>query len=328
MFNPDGTHRADADIATDVTRAIPDLIKEGIIKPQNAPAKPIMGFDDANKYLDSYPTGPSESAKPTPVPPASVPPTSVPAVPPPTTPLTTAPAQSTPCPADRPWLCEAPPTPAKSATASAVAPAKASDTPTKNSSSKPSAGTSTKSAATSSKSSGNKPAATPGKPAALADSPLYVLGPNDVVQVSVFDEPRVTSAYSIGPDGRMSMPLIGNFKAIDMTIPQLQEMLTVKLRDEGGILEPVVNVQLLRNNSKQYTLVGGTARTGPVPLLRETTILDALVAAGFKEFANRKDIILRRGTVEHHFNYTQVIKGQHMEQNILLEDGDYIIVKE
>ncbi len=176
---------------------------------------------------------------------------------------------------------------------------------------------------------GNKPAATPGKPAALADSPLYVLGPNDVVQVSVFDEPRVTSAYSIGPDGRMSMPLIGNFKAIDMTIPQLQEMLTVKLRDEGGILEPVVNVQLLRNNSKQYTLVGGTARNGPVPLLRETTILDALVGAGgFKEFANRKDIILRRGTVEYHFNYTQVIKGQHMEQNILVEDGDYIIVKE
>ncbi len=70
MFNPDGTHRADADIATDVTRAIQELIKQGIVKPQDAPAKPITGFDDANKYLDAYPTGASESPKQ--VPPATV----------------------------------------------------------------------------------------------------------------------------------------------------------------------------------------------------------------------------------------------------------------
>jgi polysaccharide biosynthesis/export protein len=331
MFNPDGTHRADADIATDVTSAIGDLIKQGIIKPHDAPAKPITSFDDANKYLDNYPTVASESPKPTPAPPITVPPTPTPTTPLPTTPAPTTPASTAsvptaagpatpvkpaPCPADRPWLCEAPPAPAKAAIASNSGPSKAANAPSKSSATKPST------------SAGSKATATASKPPALADSPLYVLGPNDVVQVSVFDEPRVSAPYAIGPDGRMSVPLIGNFKAIDMTLPQLQELLTTKLRDEGGILEPVVNVQLLRNNSKQYTLVGGTGHTGPVPLLRETTIFDALVAAGFKDFANKKNIILRRGTKEFHFNYNQVVKGQHMEQNILIEDGDFIIVKE
>jgi polysaccharide biosynthesis/export protein len=330
MFNSDGTHRADADIATDVARAIQELIKEGIIKPQDAPAKPIKGFDDANKYLDNYPTGPSGS-------PASAPrPTAPgPTAPVPTATGPTAPANPAPCPADRPWLCEAPPpapvakaAPAPTsvkapATTAANGPAKTS-APVKSSDTKPAAGTGSKP-----KSTGSKSAATGSKPAAApADEPLYVLGPNDVVGVTVFDEPRVSATYSIGPDGRMSMPLIGNFKAIDMTIPELTVVITEKLKDPGGILDPVVNVQLLRNNSKQYTLVGGTARTGPVPLLRETTIFDALVAAGFKDFANKKNIILRRGTKEFHFNYNQVVKGQHMEQNILIEDGDFIIVKD
>jgi polysaccharide biosynthesis/export protein len=336
MFTPDGTHRADADIAVDVTRAIEDLIKQGVIKPQNAPAKPIMGFDDANKYLDNYPTGATESLKSAPAPTTPVPAKST----------LTAPVEPASCPADRPWLCEAAPAPAKPLTTSAKgpaetgsapasAPANAGNTPTSgpaNSENAPA----TSSAAKPSTSAGGKPAAkgsktttaTASKPPAPADSPLYVLGANDVVQVSVFDEPRVTSTYAIGPDGRMSMPLVGNFKAIDMTIPQLTDLLTTKLRDEGGILEPVVNVQLLRNNSKQYTLIGGAGRTGPVPLLRETTIFDALVAASFKEFAKRKNIILRRGTKEFHFNYDQVLKGIHMEQNILIQDGDYIIVHE
>ena len=146
--------------------------------------------------------------------------------------------------------------------------------------------------------------------------------------VSVFNEPAVSKTYAIGPDGRISMPLIGNFRVIGFTLPQLTDLLTQKLKDDAGILEPVVNVQLLRNNSKQFLLIGGVGRSGPVPLLRETTILDALSAAGFKEFAHKKKIILRRGTNEYKFNYTEVVKGVHMEQNITIQDGDMIIVPE
>jgi polysaccharide export outer membrane protein len=160
-----------------------------------------------------------------------------------------------------------------------------------------------------------------------ADNQRYVLGPNDVISVTVFDEGHVPGSYAISPDGRISLPLIGDFKAIGMTLPEIQNVITEKLG--AFIIDPVVNVQLLRNNSKRYTLIGGVGRPGPYPLLQPTTILDALAnAGGFRDFSKPTKITLRRGTKEFNFNYKQVIKGQHMEQNIFIEDGDLIIIPE
>lgn len=184
------------------------------------------------------------------------------------------------------------------------------------------------SAGGSTKTNSAKPAAAAGEKAAAAtDSPKYILGPNDVVQVNVFDEPHLPGPYVIGPDGQMSMPLIGNFRAIGLTIPGLEEVIKEKLR--AFINDPVVNVQLLRNNSKQYTVMGGVLKSGAFPLLRPTTILDAMAACGgFKDFANPKKIYLMRGSKKYPFNYNEVRKGIHTEQNITIEDGDYIYVPE
>jgi polysaccharide export outer membrane protein len=179
--------------------------------------------------------------------------------------------------------------------------------------------------------SARPPAAAPkgsaAQTAVSAKSDRYVLGPLDVVAVTVFDEGHVPGTYPIGPDGWMSMPLIGEFKAIGLTLRQLQDLITEKL--SAFIIDPVVNVQLLRNNSKQYMLVGGVMKEGSYPLQRDTTILEALAAAGCcKDFANPKKIVLRRGTQVFHFNYKDVIHGKHMEQNIKIEDGDMIVVPE
>lgn len=167
-------------------------------------------------------------------------------------------------------------------------------------------------------------AATGGKPAGNL-SPTYVLGPNDIVAVSVFDEPHLPGSYVILPDGQMSMPLIGDFKAAGLTITELNDLITEKLK--AVINEPTVNVQLLRNNSKQYTVMGGVNKSGAFPLLRQTTILDAMAACGgFRDFANTKKIYLMRGSKKYYFNYNEVKQGKHMEQNIPIEDGDYIFV--
>ena len=125
------------------------------------------------------------------------------------------------------------------------------------------------------------------------------------------------------------MPMIEDFKAAGLTLPELEKLITQKLRDDGGILDPIVNVQLLRNNSKKYTIVGGVLKTGPFPLLQETTILEALASAGgFKDFAKQTKIYLMRGNKKYPFNYKDVSKGKHWEQNITIEDGDYIFVPE
>lgn len=182
-------------------------------------------------------------------------------------------------------------------------------------------------AADSAKNSGNNSTTGTTQLPKLTDMPHYVLGANDVVAVSVFSDNTVSGTYAIGPDGRISMPLIHDFTVIGLTIPQLQQLITEKL--SAFYNDPVVNVQLLRNNSKKYTIIGGVGKPGPYPLLQETTILDALAAdGGFHEFANEKDIIIRRGTKEYHFNYKDVVKGKHLDQNITLQDGDIIVVKE
>ena len=173
------------------------------------------------------------------------------------------------------------------------------------------------------KTAANTPATAP--PSATGDSARYVLGANDLVQVQVWGDKNFTGMYAIGPDGMMSLPLITDFKAVGLTTVGLKDLITEKLQD--FIKEPEVTVQLLRNNSKKYTLIGGVLKTGPYPLMQETTILDALAAAGgFRDFANLKKIYLLRGTKQYHFNYKEVIAGKHMEQNILIEDGDIINV--
>ena len=316
MFNPDGSHRSDRDIATDAARVIAQLIKDGLMKAQSAPTTPIRGFEDANKYVNNYPT--SEAV--------------------PAAPSTGAAAgsKSTDCPPDRAWLCfEAPVatnppagktlSPVPPAKGESAAPASQRAATSTQSATQPTPASKTRSAATMPATSAAKPG-TDGKRDSKDEPPLYVFGPNDVISVTVFDERNVTGTYSIGPDGRISMPLIHTFTAVGYTIPELTDVIGEKLREEGGILEPVVNIQLLRSNSKQYTLIGAVGRAGPVPLLRETKILDALAASGFREFAGKKKIILRRGTKDFHFNYNEVIKGKHPEQNIVIEDGDLIIV--
>ena len=148
------------------------------------------------------------------------------------------------------------------------------------------------------------------------------------------------------------MPVIKELKAQGLTIPELRDLIAERLRGPAG--NPTVNVQLLRNNSKKYTLIGAVRRPGAYPLLQETTILDALAASGgFDVLAAPEKIKLLRGqkfggsndrpdglnttppgAVTAHFsltfpfNYNEVLNGIHPEQNVTIQDGDIIVVPE
>ena len=78
--------------------------------------------------------------------------------------------------------------------------------------------------------------------------------------------------------------------------------------------------------SKKYYVSGMVEKSGPFPLVTPTTILEAMSICGFREWAKRGNIVIMRGTTRLKFNYNQVIKGNHLEQNIPLEDGDHIFV--
>lgn len=159
------------------------------------------------------------------------------------------------------------------------------------------------------------------------DPNTYRMGPQDVLFVRVWREPDFSLSVSVRPDGKITMPLIGDVQAGGLTPVQLGQEVAKDLTKY--INTPDVTIIVQQVNSKKYYITGEVLKTGAFPLVVPTTVLQALSGAGgFKEFANTKKIKILRGTKQFHFNYKQVINGKHPEQNIYLENGDYVIVPE
>jgi len=178
---------------------------------------------------------------------------------------------------------------------------------------------------------GSSPPANDSKPMASpeASDPAYVIGPEDVLDISVWREPEVSRVVPVRPDGRISLPLIHDVEAAGMSPQQLGVSVTEKLRKY--ITDPQVTVMVTAMNSQRVFVVGEVLRAGAFPLLPAMTVLQALSSAGgFTTFANVKKVRVvrtRNGKqVEIPFNYRDVLKGEKPDQNIKLEPGDTIIV--
>ena len=156
----------------------------------------------------------------------------------------------------------------------------------------------------------------------------YVIGSEDTLHVSVWKEPDLTATLPVRPDGKISLPLLNDVQAAGLTPMQLAESLTAKLKKY--VAEPQVTVVVTQMNSQKVFLLGEVLHTGAVPLLPNMTVLQVLSTAGFSQFANTKGIYILRtenGKQEKlPFNYKAVVKGEHMEQNILLKPGDTVVV--
>lgn len=154
----------------------------------------------------------------------------------------------------------------------------------------------------------------------------YVVGTLDVLEIRVWNDPKLSGIYTVRPDGIISLPLIGEFKADGMTVPQLTDAVRAKLTTVMN--DPEVNIQVAKINSKRIYVFGGVMRPGEMPLYQNMTVLDALSNVGFRDFANTKKIRIMRGNQTFTFNYKDVSKGKHMEENIFLQSGDRIFVPE
>ncbi len=161
--------------------------------------------------------------------------------------------------------------------------------------------------------------------AAPVDPKTFVLGPEDIVAVRVWREPELSFAAQIRPDGKITMQLVGEIDAAGKTPEELKDSVVEKLSDY--LNKPEVSVSVQAVMSRRYYITGEVGRTGAFPLVVPITVLEALTnAGGFKEYANKKKItILRKGKIIK-FNYSEVVKGKNLDQNILVENGDYIVV--
>jgi polysaccharide biosynthesis/export protein len=178
-------------------------------------------------------------------------------------------------------------------------------------------------------------AQTPPPPAAAKETAIdpkpasgiqeFVIGPLDILYVHILHEPDMTGRVEVGPDGMISLVLAGQFRAEGQTAQQLSD--AIKERLKATIRTPEVSVQVVQVNSRKFTLQGEVRKPGTYPFSAPLTVLEALAEGqGFTDWANTKKIYILRKGVRMNFNYKDVSKGKHPEENLIVQNGDEIFV--
>ena len=160
----------------------------------------------------------------------------------------------------------------------------------------------------------------------VAQPDAYRIGPEDMLQISVWKNDALSRAVPVRPDGKISLPLLNDVQAAGLTALELREALTQKLSE--FIPSPEVSVIVSDVRSFKVSVMGEVARPGRFELKSWTTVLDVLaLAGGFTQFATRSKLVILRpeGTTMKRipFNYNRVAGEQ---ENFYLRNGDIVLV--
>ena len=160
------------------------------------------------------------------------------------------------------------------------------------------------------------------------DASTYRIGPQDHLQITVWQEPSLSGTFPVRPDGMISLVLLGDVPAAGLTPMDLAHDITLKLKKY--IQDPVVSVVVTAVDSQRVYLVGEVQHGGPIQLTPGMTPLQAIASAGgLTPYTNGKHIYILRGPQGHQqkipFNYKSALKGDN-RQNVPLLSGDTIVV--
>jgi polysaccharide biosynthesis/export protein len=158
----------------------------------------------------------------------------------------------------------------------------------------------------------------------------YLIGAPDVVRVTVWQHPELSAEMPVRRDGKISIPLLDDVQAAGLTPKQLKASITQGLT--GNIKNPNVTVAVISPDSQTVSVIGGVAKSGPIPLTRDMGVLEAVAAAGgFTAWANKNDIVVVRWVegkrVSYEFSYRGYLSGSR-DADIFLKPGDVIVVPE
>jgi polysaccharide export outer membrane protein len=173
------------------------------------------------------------------------------------------------------------------------------------------------------------PDARPRLDTAAADLPGYRIGPEDVLQVSVWGNEAVSRTAPVRPDGRISLPLLNDIQAAGLTPMELRDELVRRLAEY--IPQPEVAVSVTEVRSFKVSVMGAVAKPGRYELKSRTTVIDVLaMAEGFTEFAARSRVVILRSDgskVERlPFDYDKVAAGNPGQSNFYVHAGDIVLV--
>ncbi len=157
----------------------------------------------------------------------------------------------------------------------------------------------------------------------------YKIGPSDLLDIQVWNEPDVSKQVRVLIDGTIVLPLVGQINAAGLTPSQLSESLKKKLSEY--IAEPEVTVMVLEGKYNRYFIVGQIQNPGEYYIDYPISILQAIArAGGFQEWAKKSKIFVIRqtksGEERIEFNYDEFVKGDKKVKNIEIVSGDTIII--
>lgn len=158
----------------------------------------------------------------------------------------------------------------------------------------------------------------------------YLLQAGDVVEITVYQEDSLSRQVLIRPDGGMSFPLVGDMRAAGLTPLEVKRELELRLGE--FIPQSNVTVAVMQISGNQVFVVGKVNRPGAYPIYRPLDVMQALaLAGGTAQFASVDDIRILRRDGEgrqrvYEFEYSEVVDGRNLEQNMLLLSGDTIVV--
>jgi polysaccharide export outer membrane protein len=174
-------------------------------------------------------------------------------------------------------------------------------------------------------------AAAPAAPAAgKPHDAQYTVGIDDVLAINVWKEQELTRSVPVRPDGKISLPLVGELQAAGRTPVQMEQEIASRLHN--FITDPEVTVIVQQSNSQKINVLGQVTKPGAYAYTVAPTVVDAIAAAGgLRDFAKKKGITVLRskpggGQDRISFNYSDFLKGKNSAQNVKLEPGDTVVV--
>ena len=159
----------------------------------------------------------------------------------------------------------------------------------------------------------------------------YIIGPEDVLDITVWKNADLSKTVQVRPDGRISLPLIGDVAAVSRTSAQLTEEISTRLK--AYMTNPTVSIVVKEVNSYAIFVLGEVVKPGRYPLKSKTTLLQAVtLASGFTPVASRNKIVIFRFAkdgdplMKIKASYDDIVLLDGTNQNIELKPGDTIVV--
>ncbi len=159
----------------------------------------------------------------------------------------------------------------------------------------------------------------------------YTIGPEDVLEITIWKNADLSKTVQVRPDGRVSLPLIGDVTAVGRTSAQLTEEISTRLK--AFMENPTVSIVVKEVNSYAIYVLGEVTRPGRYPLKSKTTLLQAItLASGFTPVAARNKIVVFRFARDGEpltkikASYDDIVMRDGINQNIELKPGDTIVV--